>query len=266
MTICIMAICENNSKIIVASDRMLTIESFIEFEHELTKIEKLSSNCAAVTAGNALTHVDIFNNVKPVIKKSPFLSISEIAEEVKNSFIRQRKKKIEELFLQMRGYNIETFYENMVNLPESIYITLDDKIQNYDFNLDIIVGGVDDEGAHIYYIENPGTLESYDSVGYFAIGTGDIHATLTFISRDYFQEISTKESLYIIYEAKRISEKAPGVGKKTDIWIIDRNHIIQLSQKVIDSLNNIYNKKKVLEATQYKEIKDLIDELSIEEE
>lgn len=264
MTICIIAMCENKSKIIVASDRMITIGSIIEFEHRDSKIEKLSNNCVAVTAGNALAHTDLFKNVKPIIASHTSLSISDIVQKLKNIFIEQRKKKVEELFLKSRGFNIDDFYIDLIrSVPPEIGIPLDNQIEHYDFSLEIIVGGVDDEGAHIYFIENPGTSDCFDSVGFCAIGSGELHAILTFISYNYAQDISLNEALYVIYEAKRISEKAPGVGEDTDIWVIDKNEIIKLSEENIESLNNIYNKKKELELNQHNQIKEIIDQISI---
>lgn len=264
MTICIIAICEN-SRVILVSDRMLTISDIsIEFEHPSSKIEILSNNCCAVTAGDALPCVDIFSNAKSIIKQHSSLSIKEIAEETKKSYIEQRAKTIEELLILPRQLkNIETFYENIQSLPSEIGLHIDNKIQNFDFEIDIMIGGVDEQGPHIYFVENPGTIACYDSIGYCAIGSGNLHAELTFISYNYNTLMGINEALYVIYEAKKISERAPGVGKETDIFLIDKNGYRQISQPTIEILDEIYNTKKELYLKQYQQIKEKIDQISL---
>jgi len=209
MTICIVAACDNNSKIILASDRMLTIEALIEFEHPTNKTEKLSSNCCALSAGNALPIVEIFQNTKSNLKHRTSLSIKEIAEEVKINYIKQRAKKLEELYILPRQLkSIENFYEIIETLPSDISLQIDKYIENLDFELDILIGGVDEYGPQIYFISNPGAIDRFDSIGYCAIGSGDLHATLTFISYNYNTRMDLKEALYILYDAKKISENA----------------------------------------------------------
>lgn len=65
MTICIGAICDNKSKVIVASDRMITASyPPVEFEHGIPKMEKISNTCVALTAGSALAHTELFRDAK----------------------------------------------------------------------------------------------------------------------------------------------------------------------------------------------------------
>ena len=65
LTICIGALCENNSKVIVASDKMLTHEGLsVEFEQRTPKMEKLSNFCVALTSGAALLPVELCKKVR----------------------------------------------------------------------------------------------------------------------------------------------------------------------------------------------------------
>lgn len=53
----------------------------------------------------------------------------------------------------------------------------------------------------------------------------------------------------IVYEAKKMSERAPGVGKLTNISIIDNDGINDLDQEKIDKLKDIYAKGIRLDET-----------------
>ena len=75
--------------------------------------------------------------------------------------------------------------------------------------------------------------------------------------------MNVKEALYVIYEAKKISERAPGVGKETDIILIDKNGTKKISKDTIDLLNGIYNTNKELHNKQYQQIKEKIDQISL---
>ena len=63
MTICIAALCENREKIIVASDRMITVGQLIEFEHDVRKFEPLIDNCIVMSAGSTTIQNDIIRQV-----------------------------------------------------------------------------------------------------------------------------------------------------------------------------------------------------------
>lgn len=55
---------------------------------------------------------------------------------------------------------------------------------------------------------------------------GDRHATSVFAWYKYSQEFSVNDALYVAFQAKKKSEMAGGVGKTTDIILIDEEGII----------------------------------------
>jgi len=264
MTVCIATVCENNSLVIAASDRMITIEiPPIEFEHGIPKIEEISKTCVALTSGSALKYVDLFREVKEKLTRLTTPSIPEIVEKMTECYIEQRKKKLEEELLKSRGFTLDSFYPNVRNLPPEIGITIDAQIQNYDHDLTILLAGTDEKGPHIYQIINPGTSANFDSIGYGAIGSGWHHAVYCFIANNYINRVPTKEALYITYEAKKHAESAPGVGKATDICIIGEKGIKILSENVIQELEKIYQEKMKLHTSRTETIQNLIDALPI---
>ncbi len=48
-------------------------------------------------------------------------------------------------------------------------------------------------------------------------------------------------NIFKVYKSKRNAEVAPGVGKLTDMGYIKDNKIINLKEKIINELENLYN-------------------------
>lgn len=266
MTICIAAICEQGSQVIMASDAMITNEALsIEFEHPGQKLTELSRNGAALTAGDALAHTELFNTVKIEIDKLKSPSTSEIVEKIKSCYTTIREREIKEKFLIPRGFSdFEAFYALQRQLVPDLALTTQSQIDNYDYGLEILVGGVDSNVAHIYGIYDPGTSKCFDAIGFHAIGSGLPHAINTFIAKDYTQSATLKEALLIIYEAKKLSEKAPGVGSNiTDISVISNKGIINFPRSDVSELDKIYRKQRSGEENWANEIDSLLKKLNL---
>lgn len=264
MTICIAAKCNNNASIVAASDKLLTIRGLIEFDHPSSKIEKLTKDCCVMTAGNALATTELFEDIKEEISEYRDITIRDIARITKEKYILHRSREIRELYLATRNINsIDKFYERIMSLPPNIGMYLDDKIENYDFDLEVLIGGIDQNGAHIYNIVNPGRINCFDSIGYCAIGSGEQHSILSLISYNYDPQLSINRALYILYEAKKIAEKAPGVGRETVLALLTDQGLSEISNTIIQELEDIYSSKKQLQEQRYVELNRRIDELNI---
>ncbi len=264
MTICIGAICENNSKIVIASDRMITATyPSIEFEHAIPKIETLSSFCVALTAGSALEHTELFRHARAEFGEMARPSVACITQKIKDRFVHQRINRAEELYLKPRGLTLRSFYENLDKIVPDIGFRLDNMIEKTDLELEILVCGIDTEGCHLHYILDPGTSLCFDSLGYCAIGSGEIHAVSNFIFRGTSPLAPLKEVVYAVYEGKRIAENSPGVGKATDMAVLSDEGLKILSETDLDVLKEIYEKQSGLKREVFSKGFEKVGELSI---
>lgn len=263
MTICAAAICENNSKIVIASDRMITATyPSIEFEHAIPKFEILSPRCVALTAGSALEHTELFRHAKSELGQIANPSIAVITEKIKNRFVEQRINRAEELYLKPRGLTLRGFYENHGSISPDITMRLDNMIEKTNLELEILVCGLDYDGCHLHYILDPGTSVCFDSLGYTAIGSGAIHAVSNFIFRGTSPLTPLNETVYAVYEGKRIAENSPGVGRVTDMAILDNDGIKNLLEEDLNILKDIYEKQSDLKR-KISEGLDTVKDLSI---
>ncbi|MGB9960041.1 MAG: hypothetical protein ACPLKQ_05935 [Candidatus Bathyarchaeales archaeon] len=271
MTICLATICDNGKSVILISDSMITGEHLsIEFEHKTPKIIILTENCAVATAGDALAHTELFEIVNEQIDRLKAPKISDIVECIKNCFIDIRQRQIIERILKPRGIpDIQTFYSIQGSLVREVALTIQSEIDNYAYGLEVLVGGVDVKGAHIQLITDPGTSVSFDSIGYHAIGSGYPHAVTSLIANDYHQQFPLPKALMTAYQAKKIAERAPGVGSKiTNLAIITQKGVRFFTPEEVFELDKIYMRKLSEEEssvvkTWEKEVEDLLRKASI---
>ena len=245
MTICIGGICNNARTVILAADSMLTNEALsIEFEHPTKKMTCLGDRCIALTAGDALAHTELFDMVQAKIGNQKSPSVLEIVATVKECYQKIRLREIRERVLMPRGFDgFDHFYQMQRQLVPDLALAIQGQIDAYDYGLQILIGGISEGFAHLYGISDPGTSECYDAIGFHAIGSGLPHAINTLIALEFNQYVSVEEALLIIYEAKKLAEKAPGVGTHiTDICILDEKGIFELPRDDLVKLEDFYRK------------------------
>lgn len=245
MTICIAAICEQGSSLILATDSMLTNDTLsIQFEHPTRKMANLSDSCIALTAGDALAYTEVFNLVQQEITTLKAPSVFDVVDKIKECYQRIRKKEIKERILNPRGFDdFADFYQAQKFLIPDLALAIQNEIDRYEYGLGILVAGISGNIAHIYNISDPGTSKCFDAIGFTAIGSGLPHAMNTLIARGCYQGNSLKETLLIVYEAKKMAEKAPGVGANiTDISLMNPQGITEFPREKIDELHEVYKK------------------------
>jgi len=263
MTICIGAIAENRKKAVFAADRMVTSTQLsVEFEHDEEKFETLSPKCVALTAGEVLAPTEFFRAARAGIRDSP--KISEIAHHVEEGFRNFRMKRVEDTLFLPRGITVRDFLQAQRVMNPDVVLRLDRAIETNKVNALILIVGVDSDGAHLHQVTDPGHSECFDKLGFHAIGSGLPHAISTFISHNYAPHFSLKKATYVVYEAKKNAEKAPGVGLETDIGIVEDSGIRVIRGDEKKLLNEIYQKRMQLIGSYSAEIESMINKLPIE--
>lgn len=264
MTICIGAICDSGESVVMASDRMITAGALsIEFEHPTVKMDKLTDNSIIATAGDALLHTDLLAQAGSEIEHKR-LTIDQLCESIKKCYVGLRNRDILEGILIPQGFNsFDEFQQKQRMILPEIAMSLQTEIKDFELGFDILLGGIDNSGGHIHTITNPGFSRSFDVLGYHAIGIGAPHALTNIIANSYSSTLNLKTTLLIIYEAKKMAEKAPGVGTTyTDMAIITKGESKNLDPSVIEEIDKVYESYTGSRANQ-KHLKDAIKEIRI---
>ena len=230
MTVGIAAICDSGKRIVIASDRMFTnYGSGVEFETLERKLERLSPKCAVLQSSNDLSIAsEIVDSVRLQMKEPHDSSISGLADLIKNNYMKVRLRRLDErIVVPTLGSDYVRNRENGVSLPDylknqqSMYLNLASRMEQHDLSVQLLVAGLDQSGAHLFQVSNPGLCQNMDKLGYATIGSGSIHALIWLQLSRQTRQTDVLTTLLDVYSAKRVSEVAPGVGKETDIAIID---------------------------------------------
>lgn len=251
--------------VVVASDRMVTLSlPSTEFEQNLPKTIIVADNCVAATAGSALAFTPILEQARMILaqeKSSP--NIHKIADTIRQCYITARNAKLEQDILAKIGLNLQAFYQANRTFAPEIIANVIQAMNQYDYGLSVIVAGVDASGPHIYRIDDPGRIESFDSIGHCSVGSGELHSISTFIANDYDPNLDLDHVVAMVYDAKKRAEKAQGVGEETDLYIICNNSTVKLTDEKISKLNEIHNKKTEQEKKTVADLEELVKNLGI---
>jgi 20S proteasome alpha/beta subunit len=266
MTICIVTMCEKKY-VVVATDKMLTLMlPSIEYEADYPKTIEITPNCIATTAGSAIAFTPIFSEVRGELIKQASNDIARIAELTRNAYVNIRNSKLNEEILSTYGLNLQVFYQLNPSINQNLMALLIQRMQLYNYNLWLMIAGVDEAGGHIYRIENPGVKHCFDAIGYHAIGSGEMHAISTFIANNYEVKNTTlQRGLALTYEAKKRSEKAQGVGEQTDMYVVSKEKTWHLPEEAIKKLDDVYCKRVEQEKKAFLDIEQMISALDMKE-
>ena len=185
MTVCIGAICNwypNSNAVIIASDRMITNGDIIQHEHDMSKIVIITERIFAMMAGNTLSATTLIQKLVRRCQNSSN-SVEEVVNIAKLLYSEVRSEQINEEIFRPRGITMEQFYVGGLQsrFHPHIATSIDDQVMNFDYGVELIIAGTDNDGAHLYTVGNPGTSSNCERMGYVAIGIGALHATQSMI-------------------------------------------------------------------------------------
>jgi len=275
MTICIAAICESGRSLVALADKMITYSAppYHQFEHPKPKIHELTKNTIFMTSGSALLPSVYIRLIQTMLSQQTNIgSIRDIAEIAKEAYKFLRTNIITDRILGKYGITWGEF-KNVINERGlgDLYYKILGEIEDFRVELEAIIAGIDSSGVHIFLIENPGELSSFDDIGYTAIGSGEYHAIRSFIENDYSIDFPLEKALYVIYEAKKYAECAPGVGESTDIVVINHKGIKKIDKNIFSMLDTVYKAKinaikKIFEEEIQEKLEEVKNALSSEDD
>jgi hypothetical protein len=242
VTLCLAAICieDGEPRAVVVADRMVTYPGFIEYEHATSKIKETSQFTLAMVAGNALVGDRMVKETASALAgTSPRLT--DIAMSLSQRYEAVRAERIEHEILMPRGLNYQVFYDRHASLNGQITLLIDQAMMQYNPEVELLLAGVDDSGAHVFTVHNPGGPElQHDMTGFAAVGSGTIHAMQSMIGFGHSANDDFNDTVFRAYASKRRSEVAPGVGLDTDMCTVAPAGVHWLTKEEMRQLQAIY--------------------------
>lgn len=279
MTVGIAAAAENDSEspyAIVSADRLVTTQqqSAIEHEHPDTKIETLareadSVHALGVVAGAVNFGEDLIgqieNHVVDLLGEEPglALSVQNVAEIGGVRYRNLMQTYVQDAVLSKYGLQMEDlsrqhqfkddFFQALMSEVKDVHHA----IQN---NLTLLIGGVDEEGAHVYEVTG-GNVVGHNSMGYAAIGSGKQPAESEYIQSRYSATTDLEEGIATAVAAVCSSREARGVGQRMDIGIASQSGTTMLDDDVIGDL---VDRQDEINQRQQRAKREVLSEQSVE--
>lgn len=227
---------------VVAADRMVTYPGFIEFEHPGSKMVQLGDHAIVMVSGDTLIGMRLANDAAAALAGSAG-PIAAIAADLGVRYAGARNQQSEQQVLSVRGLNFQTFYANHNSLNGQAVMLTDNQLAQFDLGVELLLAGVDDTGAHIHTVHNPGGLDrNHDPITYAAIGSGAIHVLPSMAGFAHGGTASYPETLFRVYASKRRAEVAPGVGGDTELAVVTRSGVQRLTSADLERLSSLYDK------------------------
>lgn len=255
MTVGIGAICEAGSdepKVVVAADRLVTSGRAARREHEHTSSKMVSIIGAGgdspvvavgVGAGSVSLSDEVFFKVERRISNQIPESTRELAEYAALSLQEVVQETINRQVLSPHNLDLSSFNQIQgqmnPNIIQALYQDIEEKKNEVLQQVNILLAGVDDRGAHLYNIIS-NDMARMDSIGYMAVGSGAEPAKSTFIRNRYDDSCDINDALLSVTEAKAQAEEAQGVGREMDISILSSNGRRDIKDEV-STLRDIYD-------------------------
>lgn len=252
MTICIAALCDGGKACVVGADKQVTAPGLsLEFQHPGGKIESTGKSCVAMASGDALLASEITIKTRGQFSHSASPSVQQFAEKLRDTFKTIHLERAESVILHPRGLTLKEFKEKgSQQLPAQIYLAVDQLLFNFGLNVvEFIVAGVDSTGAHIFRVYYQGVaganwLEWCDRLGYRAIGTGGLHASIFLALAGQHNGMTVADTIYNVYAAKKTAEVAPGVGPATDLAVVSASGVTIVEGERIAKLEDLRAKRQ----------------------
>ncbi len=262
MTVCIGATCERGTTVVVAADKMVTFGAPMNLQTEprtLHKITKAADHCLLLFSGSVSDGEEIIGrSLANVAAKDP---IVKIGETVRLAYADLKKKRVEEqLLLPILGADFAKF-QTLVTQSSSSQILqqVTALIMQHNLQAEVLIAGVDASGSHLFAVIHPGTLLPLDTTGYAAIGTGGLHAAVRLSLGQQNKDASLVDTIYNVYESKKASEVAPGVGKLTDMAVIKNGAIHFAQESLFELLEKVRKERPSLSGNEQAEIQRVCD-------
>jgi 20S proteasome alpha/beta subunit len=212
----------------------------VEFEHETPKISFVTEKAAILMAGDAIRGSKIVREIKAAIQAIP--TIEQIAQQTTQHYARLRDEQVEIDQFRSRGLTRDRFYKGESPLlTGQAFFGIDQYVMNFNYGVELLIAGVDDAGSHLYSVGHPaGNSHDFAQIGYHAIGSGGAQAIQSMIGFSHASFRSLAETVFAVYSSKRRAEVAPGVGKDTDLAIIEASGTVRFDKAGLAKLEKLY--------------------------
>jgi hypothetical protein len=225
MTVCIAAM-NFDKQIVAVSDEMLSGATFSL--DAVFKGEGIGDGWYAMFSASDVSRIpDLLETVRSAFSGA---SVTVAATKLEGAYQSVLRKEITDNVLSRWNITLAEFRtDGWNNFGKAEFSRMKELVDNYKLGIDLLVCGHDSSGdPHIVHVTDPGRAIIRDLTNAWAIGSGAWTALGSLFRHKKLHVSRLDELLYRMCEAKFLSENARGVGKETDIFIIEQGWNISL--------------------------------------
>jgi hypothetical protein len=227
MTLCIAAASLENGepRIVVAFD--FRVETDWIGADATFKMSRFTNKWAVLFAGNVASAREVIN-VYATALSGIELTDANIYDELRHP-AQSHKLMLCEHHVQMKlGMSYTEFVENgKASLSESMFLETEAEIENLNMGCDLIACGFvppDERTDHLYTsriftIGARGEVRQHDN--FATVGSGGVIAESAFFQRTLTRFAPLERTMYVVYEAMKLSTRAPGVGGIINMVVLE---------------------------------------------
>jgi hypothetical protein len=224
MTVCIAALSNNSEKVFYCADQLATFNTTTQQVNrpDIEKITKIVPNCVILYAGTFGVTDEIIKEVKNIVLEKQktggqtSFAVEEIAEIVRQSFVKIRNTFTERNFLEPKNLTLSTYISRYKELPDVVINEINNNLTNFNLDGIFIVAGYNLDGiCHIYKIYNPGMVMNCDTEGFASVGSAFLISDYQIAKGGYLKTKDIEDVKKIVLQAKKYSEYMPGIGETT---------------------------------------------------
>jgi hypothetical protein len=223
MTIIQASICADQKAIILIADRMVTVSSGgDEYETETSSSKVIPLGPFGIgCAGDFDSITLVMENIQ--IKDK----LSQMADQISKFIKKKNEQKVQEYVKNKTLLEYKQFQDYVSSdqgkIPQKIIDEIYEDLEEVKIDCACLLIGFEDHHPRIIAIDEDGEISNNSEYYHKTIGSGQMFSEITFDIGIYNPKCSLEQGLFIAFDAKKSAEAHPGVGKFTDILILQEN-------------------------------------------
>jgi hypothetical protein len=246
VTVCVACLCnwtyapnDFGRAAVTASDREITAGD-VEYEPPQFKVSFQGKRAIILIAGDYPTHSAALQQTQRTIARASEEDPATVAEIYASSLRSLKFKHACDIYLSPLGLKSDIFTSKS-DIPNDLLVSLANQVQSYAGQpTEAIVVAGDDADTHLYLVDSDSKVTCQDDVGFVAIGIGAWHAKSLLMQAKYFNRTNFAMALSLAHSAKKRAEIAPGVGKSTDMFIVNRTGWAPVAPELLSLVDGSY--------------------------
>jgi len=225
VTVCVAAICSNQNAIVCVADKAVTINQYIQWAADATKIIPVGNPrrvppCVALISGEEDVSIDLISEVQS--NPSFGMNLRESMRIAEDAYKKILAKRIETETLEPKLLTRADYISLLRNqaVTSSYVDDIKREISQFRLGCAVVFCGFENKKAFLFHVGYPGRARDCTHSAFEAIGSGSEMATTRMLSLESSRSDGVIVALYNAFDGKANAEIITGVGYAWDASVL----------------------------------------------